>query len=248
MKLLLTSAFLLVIVSACKKDKCEPGEPVSIFLQNEIYVGWPITFKSDDYEAAKMIFSGPNGYRQDFDRAPLNNGLTITDSAVFENSGLYTGRYYRGNNCLKAEASAQVTVLPIPNPSCVLANNTGTTTVDGIGPTTYSSVTTDFMSYYYDIKASSTTSHYLRITFRTKNQTKPLPGKYNTIGGDWIPSGEIKCAIFLRANGTDYMIKSTESIYVNIVNNQHVYTLCNAEFINHTGSEPLFISAKIVVP
>lgn len=245
MKFIAFLTIAILVVTSCRKEECEAFGSLYVTTDGDVYEGWPLKLYSETTSNYRVQISGPNGFYRKFSEGEYYSGVLTIDSTTAEHSGNYTIEYWEGE-CLIRSGTVNVSILPAPTPPCNMSNNTGTSSIGGIGPTSYNYAYGSAFSGYYRAYGASGTSNQMNFTFN--GTSRPAAGKYKSSGSYFPEEGIDQCSVQLITSMYDFFILDNQDIYVNYVNNQLVITMCPSEFFNSISSTPLYISAKIVVP
>ena len=239
-------AIALISFSACKKNKCEGTKELTVSTVGDVYEGWPLEIYSESSSYDHVQITGPNGFIKVYNSGEYFSGIQTIESTTLANSGTYTVEYWGEGECLLKSGTVDVTILPAPTPPCSMPNNTGSSSIGGIGPTSYTSAFGNELSGYYHIYGSQSTYQQMNINFNGTH--RPKAGKYITSGSYYPEDGSNQCSVYLTTSYNDFFVKDNEDVYVTYEGDQLIITLCSVQFSNSVSSTDLFISAKIVVP
>jgi hypothetical protein len=247
--------FLFLVVPflffGCKKDDvgCDEPEPLYFHFDEDVQIGWPLKMYINESVAGVLVVTFPNGESKSLHPDDLikNSYYILTDSATNEHSGTYKAKLSY-NGCVGKFGTNEVEVLPILTPTCTVPDNTGTSTIGGIGDKTYAHVYKGPAASYYSISGEDGVNTHIRFSFQ--GNTPPKPGLYTTYPGSGfypITDNPKEVAVALQSWVDIFYIKDYQNVYVNYENGNIEVTMCSAEFKNVVSTTPLFISTKLVI-
>lgn len=240
--------FALFSSNSCQKTKKEscstPPEPVGLSSNGPVIKGWPLVLNTVHYGTGYIYkWRGPNGWAMETTDSWENyepNKVTI-DSTSINNSGRYFVEIIH-EGCVIEGGSVDVQIIEPPLPPCSVSNNSSTSTLGGVGGTTYTSVSHSG-GIYYSVYASGGINQTINFIFKGT----PKPGMYLVDQG-YYPSESDHAAVYIQSGFYDFFMESYHTVYVNEVNGKLQFSFCNCHFNNPVGSTEIIISAKVTLP
>ena len=234
--------------SSCKKEKKEHCSEDSTFVglsyEGPVVKGWPLVLKTAYYNTGYSYrWKGPNGWSMETTASMDNyepNKITI-DPADINHSGKYYVEIIE-DGCVIERGSVNVEVIEPPLPPCTIANNSSTTTLGGVGGTSYSMVS-HTEGIYYSVYASGPINQTINFVFKGE----PKPGMYLAHQG-YLPDESNEVAVYIQYGFYDFFLEIYYTVYVNEVNGKLQFSFCNGHFTNPVGDDPIIISAKVTLP
>lgn len=239
-----------VIFNSCRKsgttsDGCLVSNTVpsiAITSNSPVVEGWPIYVSTTATMANMFHWTGPNGWDINYQYFSSNANEQQRLNASFADSGLYRVELRNSDGCVEYRGSVNVKVIPAPQPPCTLTNNTSTSSVVGVGGSTYPNIYFQ-SSTFYTVQAST---YGESLTFYFIGNTPPKPGVYKTAG--YAPTKETEVGCWITVSPYDFINQSGQDVYVTKVNGKTQVSFCNCTFTNPLGPTKPKISAKIVQP
>ncbi|MFA7273104.1 MAG: hypothetical protein WC044_04510 [Crocinitomicaceae bacterium] len=249
-KIILATLLIPFLFTSCKKKEAECSEPETIYfnIEENVQIGWPLKMYYESPYSETIEITFPNGEIKKLTPSEyINNSYYIlTDSATAEHSGHYKGAI-RNGSCIQKNGVDDVQILPISNPSCTVPDNTGTSSIGGVGDETYTFV---YKHSTGSVNVINGEVGNAQISFAFNGTTPPKPGLYSTYTGHGyypLTDDPKEVAVTVTKWVNAFYIKGNEKVFVNYVNGNIEVTMCSAEFTNAVSSTPLFISTKLVV-
>ncbi|MDF3026469.1 MAG: hypothetical protein K0S23_776 [Fluviicola sp.] len=253
MKLITTIIIIVILalfLNACKKlqeESCSPTEPVTLTTDSVIYEGWPMYLSADNYYTGQSFtykWKGPAGWSKESVYPSSDSPMEIVDSMTAAKAGIYMVDIM-SEDCILKHGEINIQVVPVPNPPCTVTNNSTTTSVAGIGGTTYNNIegsTAGSSTYFIEALGSSQ-----NISFLFNDNDIPIPGVYTSYHEQFI-SGLNRVRITINTPLQYYNMNSGHAVYVNLVNGHTVISFCNGVFHDPSGNGAITISGKITLP
>lgn len=240
----------IVFFSSCEKDGtdgsgCIPAsavQQVTITSNSPVVEGWPIYLSTTATMGNMFHWTGPNGWDINYSYFSSDANSQQRLNASFADSGLYKVELRNADGCVEYKGSVNVKVIAAPQAPCTLANNTSTTTLIGVGGSTYTNIYFQ-SSTYYTVQAVAPGES---ITFYFTGNVPPKPGIYKTAG--YGPTKETEVGCWISKFPYDFINEVGQDVYVTKVNGKTIVSFCNCTFTNPISATKPKISAKIVQP
>ncbi|MES1181236.1 MAG: hypothetical protein ABUL44_00420 [Flavobacterium sp.] len=250
MKLYTLALFASAItLCSCKKlfnkDSCKPENEISqltITTNSPVVTGWPIYLSATPTMTNLFHWSGPHGWEKDYQVYASNANEQEILNASFADSGTYKLELKNSEGCVESRGFANVKVIAPPAPPCTVTNNSSTSSVIGVGGTTYPFVNFSSSTYYIAQAIGSGQTLY----FYFIGNVPPKPGVYKTAG--YTPTKDTEVGCWISVFPHDFINQQGQDVYVNLVGGKTQVSFCNANFSNPLGSTIPKISARITQP
>ncbi len=248
--LTLTAITVIILFSSCTKEaidditgnsNCPAKGNIEIITNSPVIVGWPLTLSSLEYMEYLYKWEGPNGFLVNYNfhsSEADDQGKLVT---TFADSGTYRLQLRDSDGCIVYEGTTRVEIIDAPTAPCNVTNNTSTSSVVGVGGSTYTSVNGNGSGDYYTIDASGGGEV---LTVRFLGDAPPTPGVYKSSGG-WFPFENRQVGIFVHTGIVDFVMHPDFDVYVTNVGGKTQVSFCTCSFSNPISSTPINISAKL---
>lgn len=240
--LIAVMAILMLTSATCQKDGGECGEPstVTVTSNSPVVEGWPLVLTTSDDISLMYHWKGPNGYDVRYD-IHTTDAADQEKVAALTDNGTFTVEMRDDDGCVMSKGSTVVVVTAPPNAPCTVPNNTSTSSVVGVGGSTYNNVYFNGGSPY-TVQASGG-GESMNFRFQGNNGAAPRAGLYRTSGYGTSENDQV--GLWITVSPHDFIAQAGQTVYVTKVNNKTVISFCNLTFTNPVGPTLPRISAKI---
>jgi hypothetical protein len=246
MKQIILLVSIVIIFISCKKmgngNDCGAAQQVVVTSNSPVIEGWPIYLSTTATMGDMFHWTGPNGWDINYQFYASDANSQQRANATLADAGLYKVDLRNADGCVEYSGSVDVKVIPAPSAPCSLTNNTSTTTVVGVGGSTYTNIYFQ-SSTYYTVQATTPGES---LTFYFIGNVPPKPGIYKSSG--YGPTNETEVGCWISKFPYDFINEPGQDVYVTRVNGKTQVAFCNCTFTNPLGSTKPKISAKIVQP
>lgn len=237
-------AIVFMAFYACKKSvNCGTPGNIEITTNSPVITGWPLYISTMQSMEYTYHWKGPNGFSIEYDYFSSTANEQARDSAVIDDTGVYTVELKNRKGCVEYKGEVNVEVIAPPLPPCnTMAANTSISNILGIAGVTYTDFRIDTVGGNYTHEVTFANE---ALVIRFSEGGFPKPGIYTATGNNFA-SEKGTVGVFVRSGLYDLPMKAGGKVYVNKTGYYPQLCFCQQEFFNPFSSSQLLISGRIV--
>lgn len=236
------ACLLCVVLFGCEKltgSDCPKTEHFELVTNSPVIEGWPLTLTAPSDMSYTYRWTGPNGFRIDYDYYSSSAYAQGKLTTVLADGGVYKVEMIDDQGCVAKEGSATVKIIPTPAPPCSLPANSSVATSGFLG--NHAFIPNVIGGNAVEAHGNGET---LRMSFET-GINDPKPGIYKSSG--YFPRNEKEVALWIQVGYTEFLSMG-QDVYVRKINGKLDISFCDHTFSNPVSSTPLKVSARVVEP